>query len=63
LRDLEVDFSFLPDGDFTLEGYEDGVNADRNASDYRKSSQAITKSTKLKIHLAPGGGFAGRIHR
>lgn len=61
-RDLEVDFSFLPDGNYTLDAYEDGVNADRNASDYRKSTQQITKATKLKIHLAPGGGFAARLH-
>ncbi len=62
-RDLEVDFSFLPDGNFTVEAYQDGVNADRNASDYRKTTQQITKATKMKIHLAPGGGFAARIHQ
>jgi len=61
-RDLEVDFSFLPEGNFTLEAYQDGVNADRNASDYRKSTQQITRATKMKIHLAPGGGFAARVH-
>lgn len=62
-RDLEVDFSFLPEGSFTLDSYQDGVNADRNASDYKKSTRQITRSTKLKIHLAPGGGFAARIHQ
>lgn len=61
-RDLEVDFSFLPDGNFTLDSYQDGVNADRNASDYKKMTRQINKSTKLKIHLAPGGGWAGRVH-
>jgi len=55
--------SFLPDGNYTLEAYEDGVNADRNASDYRKTTQPVTRATKMKIHLAPGGGFAARIHR
>ena len=61
-RDLEVDFSFLPEGNYRLDAYEDGVNADRNASDYTKSTREITRSTKLKIHLAPGGGFAARVH-
>ncbi|HZQ20732.1 MAG TPA: glycoside hydrolase family 97 protein [Terriglobales bacterium] len=61
-RDLEVDFSFLPDGNFTLEAYQDGVNADRNASDYKKITIQVTRATKLKIHLAPGGGWAARIH-
>jgi alpha-glucosidase len=62
-RDLEVDFSFLPDGNFTLDSYQDGVNADRNASDYKKTTRLVSKSTKLKIHLAPGGGWAGRVHQ
>ena len=62
-RDLEIDFSFLPDGNFTLDSYEDGVNADRNASDYKKTTRQVNKSTKLKIHLAPGGGWAGRVHQ
>jgi alpha-glucosidase len=62
-RDLQVDFSFLPEGNFTVDAYNDGVNADRNASDYKKSTQQITRTTKLKIHLAPGGGFAARVHR
>ena len=62
-RDLEIDFSFLPDGNLTLDSYEDGVNADRNASDYRKTTKQINRTTKMKIHLAPGGGFAARIHQ
>src|SRR5229473_5537315 len=61
-RDLEVDFSFLSEGSFTLEAYQDGVNADRNASDYRKTTTPVSRATKLKIHLAPGGGWAARIH-
>jgi alpha-glucosidase len=59
-RDLVVDFSFLPEGTFWLDTYSDGVNADRNASDYKREKIQVTKSTKLKIHLAPGGGWAAR---
>jgi alpha-glucosidase len=62
-RDLEVDFSFLPEGNFTLDSYEDGVNADRNASDYKKMTRQVSKTTKLRIHLLPGGGWAARIHQ
>jgi alpha-glucosidase len=61
-RILDIDFSFLPDGNFTLEAYQDGVNADRNATDYKKVTLQVTKTTKLKIELAPGGGWAARIH-
>ncbi|OLE62690.1 MAG: alpha-glucosidase [Bacteroidetes bacterium 13_1_20CM_4_60_6] len=62
-RDLNVDFSFLPDGNFTLDQYQDGVNADRDANDYRKTTTQVSRTTKLKIHLAPGGGWAARIHQ
>jgi alpha-glucosidase len=62
-RDLQVDFSFLPAGTFWLEAYQDGVNADRMASDYRKTRSQVTRDTKLKISLAPGGGWAARIHQ
>jgi alpha-glucosidase len=61
-RELEVDFSFLPEGNFTLEAYQDGVNADRDARDYKKTTTQVNRTTKLKIHLAPGGGWAARIH-
>lgn len=60
-RELEIDFSFLPEGNFTLQAYQDGVNADRMGSDYRMSKTAVNRGTKLKIRLAPGGGWAGRI--
>jgi alpha-glucosidase len=61
-RDLDIDLSFLPDGNFTMDAYQDGVNADRYASDYKKTRVSVNKSTKLKIHFAPGGGWAARIH-
>jgi alpha-glucosidase len=62
-RDLEIDFSFLPEGNFVLESYQDGVNADRYGSDYKKVRSQVNKTTKLKIRLAEGGGWAGRIHK
>jgi alpha-glucosidase len=61
-RDLEVDLSFLPEGTFTIDAYQDGINADRLASDYKKTAAPVSRATKLKIHLAPGGGWAARIH-
>ena len=61
-RDLEVNLSFLPEGNFTLEAYQDGANADRFASDYKKTSTPVDRTSKMKIHLAAGGGWAARIH-
>jgi alpha-glucosidase len=61
-RELEIDFSFLPEGKFQMEAYQDGVNAGRYGSDYKMVKGQVNKTTKLKIQLAPGGGWAARIH-
>lgn len=34
---MEFDLSFLGEGKWTIELYKDGINADKIASDYRKS--------------------------
>jgi alpha-glucosidase len=60
-RDMDIDFSFLPEGNFEMSAYQDGVNADRMASDYKLVTTPVTRTTKLKITLAPGGGWAARI--
>jgi len=60
-RDLTFDFSFLPAGTFTLDLVRDGINADIRAIDYKMETIKVTKETKLKVHLAPGGGWVGRI--
>ena len=60
-RELHIDLSFLPEGDFKMESYADGVNADRMASDYKKTTGGVSRSTKLTLKLAAGGGWAARI--
>ena len=60
-RDLTLDFLFLPAGKYTAEVFKDGVNADRNATDYKKESITIASGDKLTVHLAPGGGWVARI--
>jgi alpha-glucosidase len=46
-----------------MEAYQDGLNADRNASDYKKITTQVNRTTKLKLPLASGGGWAARIHQ
>jgi alpha-glucosidase len=60
-RELDIDFSFLPDGNFWADTYQDGENADRYGSDYKKARIQVNRTTKLKVKLAPGGGWAARI--
>lgn len=60
-RDLELDLSFLGDGDFVMTVYRDGINADRAARDYVKETVAVPASRKVSVHMAPGGGYAAVI--
>jgi len=62
-RDFSVVPSFLDPGEYRVELYRDGVNADRYASDFQRERQKITRTGELKIHLQPGGGWVARIHR
>lgn len=60
-RALEVSLSFLPAGNFQMESWQDGVNANQYGNDYRVVKSAVNKSTRLKIKLAEGGGWAARV--
>lgn len=60
-RGLTLDFSFLTAGKYTAEVFKDGVNADRNATDYKKETINISSGDKLNINLASGGGWVARI--
>lgn len=62
-RDLTIDLSFLGEGDYTIELFRDGINADKNAQDYKKEVFKVPSNRKLQIHLAPGGGAAARIYK
>ena len=60
-RDFEIDLSFLPVGAFEITEYKDGINAERHAEDLAKDVIQVRAEDKLKIHLAPGGGYAAII--
>ena len=60
-RDIEIDLSFLGDGKYSMEIFRDGTNADRIASDYKREIIDVPTSRKIRLHMAPGGGFAAKI--
>lgn len=60
-RALELDLSFLPAGDYTMTIYQDGVNAHRIATDYKKVTCTVPASRKVEVKMAPGGGWAAEI--
>jgi alpha-glucosidase len=62
-RELTLRFSFLGAGAYQAVIFRDGVNADRDATDYRREAKSMSSSDTLKIQLAPGGGWAARIEK
>lgn len=61
-RDVQLNFSFLPEGmSYTAVLFKDGVNANKQAEDYRKETIRIDKDSRLTLHLASGGGFAMKL--
>ena len=62
-RDASFDTSFLGAGEWTAEIFADGVNADRDATDYRHFTQTVKAGEKLAAKIMPGGGFTARLTR
>lgn len=61
-RNLEVDLSFLPAGNWKAEVFKDGVNADRVGRDFKHEVIDIPQNRHLAIPMAPGGGYVARIY-
>jgi alpha-glucosidase len=62
-RDVSIDLSFLGSGNYKAIIFEDGVNADKNATEYVRKEINVTPKDKLKVHLASGGGWAAQFIR
>jgi len=60
-RDMALDLSFLPAGKYSMDIFQDGINAENYAIDYKHVKTSVKSGDKIKIHLAPGGGWAARI--
>ena len=60
-RDMELDLSFLGEGEYKAEIFEDGINADRVGKDYKRKVIPVPADRRLKIHMASGGGHVMRI--
>lgn len=60
-REVTLDFDFLGDGTYQVTLFTDGINADKQAEDYKKDVFSVTSSSKKNIRMASGGGFAMSI--
>ena len=60
-RTIEIDFSFLEEGVYEVDIFEDGMNAHRVAKDYKRKIVDIRSGEKRTFRLALGGGCAMHI--
>ena len=61
-RDITLDLSFLKNGNYEAEIFKDGINADRDATDYKREIIKLSPGQKLNVHLSGGGGWVARIY-
>jgi alpha-glucosidase len=62
-REITLDFSFLEKGNYEAVVFRDGINADRDGTDYKREEIKIAAGDKLTIKLAPGGGWVARLKK
>ncbi len=62
-RELDIDFSFLEEGNYSVEIFKDGINANRYASDYKRVVKQITNKDVIRAQLASGGGWSAIISK
>lgn len=60
-RTISLPLSFLGEGSYRAEIYEDAQDADENPQHVSMESKTVTRSDTLTLHLAGGGGCAIRF--
>jgi alpha-glucosidase len=60
-RDLELSLDFLAPGPHVAEIYADAPDAEKHPTHTTIRRQDVDRASRLKVHLAPGGGAALRI--
>lgn len=61
-RSFEVSLDFLnPGKSYQMTSFEDGINAGRQAMDYRKKDSSVKKGEKITIKMVRNGGWAAVI--
>ncbi len=62
-KEVDIDLSkiLLPGTEYKAEIISDGANAGRVGTDFKYCVKSITSADKLKLKMAPGGGFAVKL--
>ena len=62
-KEVDIDLSKIlsPDTEYKAEIIRDGANAGRVGTDFKYCVKSLTSADKLKLKMAPGGGFAVKL--
>ena len=60
-RTLELNLDFLDSGNYKMQIWKDGINADKHAADFAQEELQVNSSSKIKVKMAPGGGWVAII--
>jgi alpha-glucosidase len=60
-RDLTIDLAFLGAGTYRAVIMQDGINASKDARDYKRLERNVSASDKLSARLGQGGGWTARF--
>lgn len=62
-RVFTINLNFLPEGKYKIVIWKDGINADRNAKDFKMETKEVDNTSSLTIQMVQGGGYVARIIR
>ncbi|MEM7572934.1 MAG: glycoside hydrolase family 97 catalytic domain-containing protein [Bacteroidota bacterium] len=60
-RELNLSMDFLEAGEYQMEIFRDGPNAERFAEDYQRVNRTISAGETISISLTTGGGWVARL--
>jgi alpha-glucosidase len=54
-QELNISLDFVPEGDYVIEIFRDGINADRAACDYKRETFDLPADRKIDVKMVSGG--------
>ena len=60
-RTLKIKCEFLEQGDYTVDIFKDGINADLNGNDFKTEKLTLKSGEQIAVDMASGGGWTARF--
>ncbi len=60
-RTMKIKCDFLESGEYSVEIFKDGINADLNGNDYQTEQIRVKAGEEIFVEMAPGGGWSARF--